>query len=158
IQATHSRCVLLLNNDTLVHGAAFDAMVEFLDRHPTAGAVGGRLLNPDGSFQSGYSAFPTLFQEFMIATGVGARVRNGYPSHGITDAIAVVDWLSSACLMLRRDALDEVGLLDEEYFIYGDEVDLQYRLKARGWQVYYLPAVSVIHYGGRSLDRWRRRK
>jgi GT2 family glycosyltransferase len=59
---------------------------------------------------------------------------------------------------LRRQALDEVGLLDEEYFIYGDEADLQYRIQQAGWKVYYLPQVTTIHYGGRSMDRWRRRK
>ena len=59
---------------------------------------------------------------------------------------------------MRRTALDEVGLLDEEYFIYGDEADLQYRLQQAGWRVYYTPAANTIHYGGRSMDRWRRRK
>jgi GT2 family glycosyltransferase len=54
--------------------------------------------------------------------------------------------------------LDEVGLLDERYFIYGDEADLQYRLKKAGWKVFYLPSVVTVHYGGRSMDRWRRRK
>ena len=67
-------------------------------------------------------------------------------------------WLSSACLMVRRAALNQVGLLDEEYFIYGDEADLQYRLQQAGWKVYYLPYATTIHYGGRSMDRWRRRK
>jgi GT2 family glycosyltransferase len=66
--------------------------------------------------------------------------------------------LSSACLLLRRSALDKVGLLDEEYFIYGDEADLQYRLIKSGWKVYYLPNATTIHYGGRSMNRWRRRR
>jgi GT2 family glycosyltransferase len=61
-------------------------------------------------------------------------------------------------LLLRRAALDDVGLLDEEFFIYGDEADLQYRLQKAGWKVYYLPQAYTIHYGGRSMDRWRRRK
>jgi GT2 family glycosyltransferase len=60
--------------------------------------------------------------------------------------------------MLRREALDQVGLLDEEYFIYGDETDLQYRLKKAGWTIFYLPSAVTIHFGGRSMDRWRRRK
>jgi len=69
-----------------------------------------------------------------------------------------VDWMGSACLMVRRSALDQVGLLDEGYFIYGDEADLQYRLKREGWEIYFLPNATTIHYGGRSMDRWRRRK
>jgi len=158
IQASSGRYVLLLNNDTIVNGASLDTMVEFMDAVPDAGATGGRLLNPDGSFQCGYARFSTLTQEFLIATGLGEHLWSGYPSHGQSDCIKVVDWLSSACLMLRRSALEQVGLLDEQYFVYGDETDLQFRLKQAGWKVYYLPNVTTIHYGGRSLNRWRRRK
>ncbi len=158
IQETNGRYVLLLNNDTLVNGSALDALVEFLNTHPDAGAVGGELLNPDGTFQSGYTSFSSLTQEFLIATGLGERLWNGYPSHGRANQVKRVDWLSSACLMVRRVAFEQVGLLDEQYFIYGDETDLQYRLKQAGWQVYYMPGVSIIHYGGRSMNRWRRRR
>jgi N-acetylglucosaminyl-diphospho-decaprenol L-rhamnosyltransferase len=158
IEATNGRHILLLNNDTLVNGPSLDAMVEFLDSHPEAGAVGGRLLNPDGSFQAGYANFSTLSEEFLIATRIGELLWPGYPSHIDVQREKSVGWLSSACLLVRRAALDQVGLLDEEYFIYGDEADLQYRLKQAGWQVCYLPTVTTIHYGGRSLDRWRRRK
>lgn len=158
IEAIDSRYVLLLNNDTIVNGAALNSMVDFLDSHPDAGAVGGRLLNPDGSFQAGYAVFSTLKEEILIATRLGEYNKPGYPSHYDTNQIKSVGWLSSACLMLRRAALDQVGLLDEEYFIYGDEADLQFRLNRVGWKVYYLPEATTIHYGGRSMDRWRRRK
>lgn len=158
IEATVSRYALLLNNDTLVNGPSLDAMVDFLDKRPDAGAVGGRLLNPDGSFQAGYASFSSLWEELMIATGIGDRLKDGYPSHKDTNEVQTVGWLSSACLLLRRAALDKVGLLDEEYFIYGDEADLQYRLKQAGWPVYYLPYVTTIHYGGKSMNRWGRRK
>jgi GT2 family glycosyltransferase len=150
--------VLLLNDDTLVNGPSLDALVEFMDKHPEAGAVGGRLLNPDGTFQTGYASFSSLWQEFLIATTLGRLLSPSYPSHGSCGQVKSVDWLGSACLLLRRTALDRVGLLDEEYFIYGDETDLQYRLRQAGWVVYYLPKATTIHYGGRSLNRWRRRK
>ncbi len=94
----------------------------------------------------------------MIATHLGERLWVGYPSHKDADGMKAVGWLSSACLLLRRKALDQIGLLDESYFIYGDEADLQYRLNRAGWKVYYLPTATTIHYGGRSMDRWRRRK
>lgn len=158
IQATTGRYILLLNNDTLVNGRSLDALTEFLDTQPDAGAVGGELLNPDGSFQSGYASFSSLPQEFLIATGLGDRLWSGYPSHGRSDKVKRVDWLSSACLMLRREALEQVGLLDEQYFVYGDEADLQFRLKHAGWQIYYLPNAAIIHFGGRSMNRWRRRR
>lgn len=158
IVVTTARYVLLLNNDTLVNGPSLDSMVRHLDEHPEVGAVGGRLLNPDGSFQAGYARFSTLREELMIATQLGELVRPGYPSHLDSDQTAEVGWLSSACLLLRRAALDQVGLLDESYFIYGDEADLQFRLQKAGWKVSYLPDATTIHYGGRSMDRWRRRK
>jgi GT2 family glycosyltransferase len=158
IEATSGRYILLLNNDTIVDGPSLDAMVDFLESNSEAGAVGCRLLNPDGSFQSGYADFSTLLEEFLITTRLGDLVREGYPSHGDTDQVKAVGWLSSACLLLRRCALDQVGFLDEEYFIYGDETDLQYRLNKAGWKVYFLPTANIIHYGGRSMDRWRRRK
>lgn len=158
IEATRGRYPLLLNNDTIVDGPSLDAMVDFMDNHADAGAVGGRLLNPDGSFQAGYANFSSLWEEFLIATQVGESLWPGYPSHHDDNQIRVVGWLSSACLLLRREALDQVGLLDEEYFIYGDETNLQYDLRRAGWRVYYLPQVTTIHYGGRSMNRWKRRK
>jgi GT2 family glycosyltransferase len=158
IVASHGRYVLLLNNDTLVNGPSLDALVDFLENTPNAGAVGGRLLNPDGSFQASGNRFPTLFEEFLIATRLGALVSPGYPDQGYSNQVEHVDWIGSACVLLRRAALDQVGLLDEEYFIYGDEADLQYRLKKAGWEIYCLPNVTTIHYGGRSMNRWSRRK
>jgi len=158
IEATHSRYVLLLNNDTIVNGLSLDNMVDYLDVNPQAGAVAGKLLNPDGSFQAGYANFSTLSEEFLIATGLGSILHKGYPSHLNSDEISSVGWMSSACLLLRRSALDDIGLLEEEYFIYGDEADLQYRLHKAGWGVYYLPNATTIHYGGRSMNRWGRRK
>lgn len=158
IEVTNGQYVLLLNNDTLVNGPALDMLVEFLDAHPEAGAVGGKLLNPDGSFQSGYASFSTLQEEFLIITHIGEMLWAGYPSHGDSNVIKSTGWLSSACLLVRRSALDQVGLLDESYFIYGDEADLQYRLKIAGWKVYFLPDSTIIHFGGRSMDRWKRRR
>ncbi len=158
IEATNGRYVLLLNNDTIVNGPSLDMLVDFMDAHPEAGAAAGKLLNPDGSFQSGYANFSTLLEEFLIATHIGELLWPGYPSHGDSNEVRATGWLSSACLLLRRSALEQVGLLDESYFIYGDEADLQYRLNKAGWKVYFLPSSTTIHYGGRSMDRWKRRK
>jgi len=158
IEATNGRHILLLNNDTIVNGPSLDAMVDFLDQHATVGAVGGRLLNDDGTVQSCYNNFSTLHEEFLIATRLGELIWTGYPANIVDNQVRSVSWLGSACLMLRRAALDQVGLLDESYFIYGDEADLQYRLKQASWDVYYIPHAHTIHYGGRSMDRWRRRK
>lgn len=157
VEETQGRYVLLLNNDTLVN-SSLGELVRFLDENPRAGAVGGRLLNPDGSFQAGYANFSTLLEEFLIATHLGELVREGYPSHEDSKDIRHVGWISSACLLVRREALDQVGLLAEDFFIYGDEADLQYRLNRANWPVFYLPTVETIHYGGRSMNRWKRRR
>jgi hypothetical protein len=158
IEATRAPYVLLLNNDTVVNGESLDRLIDWMAATPDAGAAGGTLLNGDGSFQAAYGKFPTLGEEFLIATRLGEMLWEGYPSHRTGEGARKVDWLSSACLLLRRTALAQVGLLDEQYFIYGDETDLQYRLIKGGWSVYYLPQATTIHFGGRSLDRWRRRR
>lgn len=158
IEVTQGRYILLLNNDTLVNGPSFDAMVDYLDSNPQVGAVGGKLINPDGTVQSCYNNFPSLIEEFLIATQLGELLWTGYPANITDTKVRSVDWMGSACLMIRRTALDQVGLLDEEYFIYGDEADIQYRLKKAGWQMVYLPQATTIHYGGRSMNRWSRRK
>jgi len=159
IAATTAPFVLLLNNDTIVNGASLDRLIDFMSATPDAGAVGGTLLNADGTFQSGYNHFPTLVEEFLNVTGLGAALWPGYPSSpGAVNDPSAVDWITSACLLLRRSALDHVGLLNESYFIYGDETDLQYRLAREGWRVYLIPDATTIHFGGRSLDRWRRRR
>ena len=139
IEATRGRYVLLLNNDTIVNGASLDTMIEFLDRNPKSAAAGGKLLNPDGTIQACYNDFSKLHQEFLVATRLGELYRPGYPAVMNAGEIRSVDWLGSACLLLRRSALDQVGLLDENYFIYGDEADLQYRLKQAGWDVHSVP-------------------
>jgi len=158
IEATNGRYVLLLNNDTLVNGFALDVLVEYLNAHPESGATAGKLLNPDGSFQSGFAPFSTLLEEFLIVTHIGEILWPGYPSHGDSNETKETGWMSSACLLVRRAALDQIGLLDENYFIYGDEADLQYRLNKAGWKVVFLPSSTIIHFGGRSMDRWKRRK
>jgi len=158
IEATTGRHVLLLNNDTVVAKRSLDALVDFLEENPRAGAAGGRLLNGDGSFQAGYADFSNLLEEFLIAARIGEVVWPGYPAHRDSQNPKAVAWLSSACLLIRRAALDQVGLLDREFFIYGDEADLQYRLRKAEWSVYYLPDVETVHFGGRSMNRWKRRK
>lgn len=158
IVASSGKYVLLLNNDTIVNAESFNAMVDFMNDHPESGAVGGRLLNEDGSFQSGYGNFSTLWEEILITIGIGDRVKSGYPLHYDAGRTVEAKWMSSACLMVRRAAIDQVGMLKEDFFIYGDEVDLQYRLVKAGWKNYYLPHATTLHYGGRSMNRWKRRK
>ena len=157
-RAASGMYILLLNNDTLVKPGAIDLTIEFLNAHPEAAGVGGNLLNEDGSFQSGYIDFHTLGQVFLVLTRLGILLRPDYPSHPRGTTLKEVDWMSTAFMTFRKDALESVGLMNEEYFIYSDESDLQYRIKQQGWKIYYLPELDTIHFGGRSLTPWRRRR
>lgn len=158
IRASHGRFILLLNNDTIVLPGVIDRAIIFLQEHPQAAGVGGQLLNEDGTFQSGHFTFPTLGQIFMIVTKIGLIQRPYYPSNPPGDRVQEVDWISTAFMLFRREALQQVGFVDEEFFIYSDESDLQYRLRDAGWRIYYYPALRTIHFGGKSLTPWTRRK
>lgn len=153
IRHSTGRYIYILNNDTIVNRAAILAMMRCLDENPRAGAAGGNLLNPDGSLQASFCDFPTLWEEFLLVTHIG-RARNPYfPTHnGTWPHARPVDWISSASIIVRRSAIEQIGLIDETYFIYSDETDWQYRLWQAGWQVYYLPEVNTIHFGGGSFQ------
>ncbi len=149
--------VLLLNNDTIPDALSLDLLVEFMREHPTCAAAGGRLLNADRSFQAGYAEFSTLLQELVIALHIGERLKAGFPLHHDANRVMEADWLCAACLLVRRSAYLAVGGMDEQFFMYSEEVDLQWRLKRAGWTIFYVPDAETVHFGGRSQDRWRRR-
>lgn len=158
IQNSSGRYIYILNNDTVVNRESIEAMLRFMDEHPEAGAAGGNLLNPDGSFQSSFFKFPSLLEESLIVSHIGVRINPYYPSHqGVFPKICEVDWISSASIVVRRSAMEQIGLIDEKYFIYSDETDWQYRLWQAGWKVYYLPDVTTIHFGGGSFKPGGRR-
>ncbi|MBN1484709.1 MAG: glycosyltransferase family 2 protein [Chloroflexia bacterium] len=146
---------LLLNPDSTVRPGALETLVDFMQRHPRVGAAGPRLLNPDGSLQENAFTFPTLLMGFLDFFPLHGRIYhsrlNGryYPQMRGQRPFPI-DHPLGACLLLRSSALDQVGLLDEGYFIYVEEVDLCYRLKQAGWQVYHVPGAQVVHHGGQS--------
>ena len=153
LEGCRGRYVLLLNSDTKALPDSLDKAVRFMDDHPRAGVAGAQLLNPDGSFQASYSPFPTLWQEFLMLSGLGRKlVRPQYPSRGpgIQEGTQRVNYVEGACLMVRRGAVEQVGRLDECIFMYSEEVDWCYRFAQMGWEVWYLPQVTIIHYGGQS--------
>jgi GT2 family glycosyltransferase len=153
IRNSSGRHIYVLNNDTVINRESVEAMVRFLDEHPEAGAVGGNLLNPDGTLQFSFCSFPTLLEEFLIVSHIGRWLNPYFPSYnGTWPTVRTVDWVSSASVVVRRAAIEGIGLIDEEYFIYSDETDWQYRLWQAGWKVYYLPQAATIHYGGGSFQ------
>jgi GT2 family glycosyltransferase len=150
------RYFLLLNSDAWVLGDAVERLAEFADSQPDAAVVGPRLLNPDGSLQRSARAFPTLWRlatEYLFVRKLAPRSRalNRFYEGGFDhDEVREVDWLFGACLLVRRDAADEVGLFDEDFFMFSEETDWCYRFRQAGWTVYFFPAAQVVHVGGAS--------
>jgi GT2 family glycosyltransferase len=142
IRATSGRYVYVLNEDTTAEHWGFDRLVDFLDKHRRVAALGPRLLYPGGRSQDSAWRFPTpLVSALGLATLGKAGIKQ---SRG--DRPRQVDWVTGAALVLRRQALDEVGLFDEGFFLYSEEVDLQFRLRRAGWEVCFFPEVTVVHH------------
>ena len=162
MEIAHGRYIVLLNNDTVVHPGAFARAVEYLDEHPDIGVAGLRLLNADGSLQLSCRRFPSfqqaLFNRYSLLTRLfpNNRFSREYlmtdESH---DTVRDVDWVSGACLVIRREAMEDVGHLDERFFMYSEDVDYCYRVWAAGWRVAYLPFAEVVHYIGQSTSKNR---
>jgi hypothetical protein len=150
IRASQGRYVLLLNSDTVVPPGALAALVAFMDAHPAVGAVGPRLLRPDGAPQPyAFGGDPTI--GYLLRRGIN-RLLFRRPLHDwATDAIQPVDWVSGACLLARRAAIEQAGLLDEAIFMYFEDNDWCLRIRQAGWQVIYNPRVAITHIGGQSL-------
>ena len=142
IRSTEGRYVYVLNEDTTADDWGFARIVEYLDAHPRVAALGPRLTYPDGRLQDSAWRFPTPLVSTLGLLTVGKL--GVKQSRG--DAPHAVDWVMGAALVLRRDALDEVGLFDDEFFLYSEEVDLQFRLRQAGWDVHYFPSATVVHH------------
>ena len=149
--------LLLLNPDTVVRDGALTVLVDFLREHPDVGAVGPQLLNPDGSVQSSRRRFPTLATGFLESTwleGVAPGVLRRYYALDLPDdQTADVDWLTGACILVPRPVYQQIGGLDEGYFMYSEELDWCRRIKEAGWRIVYHPAAQVIHHVGKSSEQ-----
>jgi N-acetylglucosaminyl-diphospho-decaprenol L-rhamnosyltransferase len=158
IAAATGRYVMILNPDTRVLDGALTAMVAYADAHSDVGVVGPQLLNPDGSVQSSRRRFPTLMTGLFESTWLQPLaprnvLRRYYVLDQPDDAIQEVDWLFGACFLVRREVIQQVGALDEDFFMYSEEMDWCRRIRQAGWKVVYLPQAQVIHYGGKSSDQ-----
>jgi N-acetylglucosaminyl-diphospho-decaprenol L-rhamnosyltransferase len=156
---SQGRYLLLLNPDTEVVGDALAAMLRYMDSHPEAGALGPQLLYPDGSLQSSRRRFPTwatalvestVVQEWWVENHI---LRRYYMADTADDAVQPVDWVVGACLLIRREAYEQVGGLDEGFFMYSEEMDWCRRIRCAGWEILYLPTATVIHHEGKSSDQ-----
>ena len=152
MQAATGRYLLLLYPDTIVFEDTLQCLVDFLDQHPQAGAAGSLYENPDGSLQPSAFPFPTVSRELWRLLHLDRL--HAYGTYNVRrwsrEIPREVDSLQGASLMLRRAALDETGLLDTGYFMYTEEIDLCYRLRQKGWSLYWVPRSRIIHFGGQS--------
>jgi GT2 family glycosyltransferase len=145
--------IWLLNPDTVVRPGALSALLDFMEEHPEAGAAGSRLEDPDGTPQCSAFRFPTVASEFEtgIRLGVVSRLLARWAiAPSVPRNPCPMDWLAGASLLLRRSLLDAIGLLDEEFFLYFEEVDYLLRARRAGWQTWYVPASRVVHLVGQA--------
>lgn len=142
---------LLFNSDAQLQVGTVATLVEILERNPRAGAAAPMLLNADGSFQAGPNDDLTLWNESLLALGLARLARHGhYPGHDRRAKYGAYAWLGGTCLLLRRAAWEQIGMLDPDYFMYTEEADWCWRARQAGWLLYYEPAATVIHLGGGS--------
>jgi len=160
IRVAQGEYILILNPDTLIQEDALAVLKKYLDERQDVGAVGCKLLNPDGSFQiASRRSFPTPWVAFCRIIGLSRVFPKSrlFGQYNVTyldpDAEAEVDVLSGSLMMLRKSVLDRVGYFDEDYFMYGEDIDLSYRIKKAGWKIMYTPLTKAIHYKGESSKK-----
>lgn len=152
--------LLWLNPDTVVLDGALAGLVNFLRDHPDAGAVGPKMIGPDGSLQYSCRAFPSLSTALFTRYSLLRRL---WPSNPISRryllsdwdhaTVREVDWVSGACLMTSQAVIRRIGPLDEQFFLFNEDVDWCRRVKSAGWKVYYDPHAVVVHHIGASRGR-----
>ncbi len=152
IRASSAESILFLNPDTVISGGVIGHLLEELKKRPEAAAIAPRLRHEDGSFQVSFGQkvdfWAELFQKLLFNPFYRLRLR-------FFNRPRKVGWLSGACLLVRRQAVEEVGLFDENFFLYFEDIDLCVRLRKRGWQLVFDPEVTVLHAGGASTSARR---
>jgi len=162
LRLAKGRHLCILNDDVLIGPHTLEGMVHYLDSHWDVGAIGPKILHTDCRTIQLESArqFPTLLTEFGRVTRLASRYPRsrflGGPNIGCWDHndTREVDCLLGACMMVRREAVEEAGFMDEGYFMYGEDVDWCFRIKQCGWKIVYLSEAQVLHYGAQSTRRY----
>jgi GT2 family glycosyltransferase len=162
IRASSGKYILCLNNDTVAEKGAIDKLAELLANDPKTGAVGPKLLNADGSIQKqGRRSFPTPLNSLYYFSGLSRLFpdNKAFGAYLLTfideSRTQEVDCLCGAAMMVKKETVADVGLMDEAYFMYGDDIDWCIRIKRAGWKIYYVPSAVIVHYGGMGGSRQR---
>lgn len=143
--------VVLLNPDTEPEPGSLTTLVRYLETHPDVGAVGPKLLNTDGSLQTNGRRFPTPWREFLLHSGLW-NLNPGYFDRKLEygrddfDKEWETGFLTGACLMTRRNIMEQVGMLDEAFFMFYEEVEWCWRIHKAGWKIVYVPQARVVHH------------
>jgi hypothetical protein len=165
IKKAKGEYVLLLNSDTIVNSNAIGKMSSWMDRHISVGVSTCKLLNEDGTIQGTGGYFPNLLRVFSWMSvedipGVEKLVKPFHPHRGKSfyknssfyKKQHEVDWVTGAFMFVRKQVFEEVGRIDEDYFMYTEDTDFCFRAKQAGWKIVYLPKWSIIHLGGKSSN------
>ena len=156
LEVAGGRYVLILNADAWLTEGSLRRLVAFADEQPEAAIVGPRLSNPDGSLQRSVRGFPTLWRLateyfFLRKLAPGTRALNGFYAGGFEhDCVLEAEVVMGACMLARREAIDAVGPLDEDFFLFSEETDWCYRFAQAGWKVLFFPGAECVHVGGAS--------
>jgi GT2 family glycosyltransferase len=160
IRQADGEYVLLLNPDTIIKEDSLQKMVNFMEGHEDAGALGVKMMDGKGHFlPESKRGFPTPFVAFCKMSGLSRlfprskRFNYYHLGHLDRNEMHTVDVLSGACMLLRRSVLEKTGLLDEDYFMYGEDIDLSYRIIQAGYRNYYFPGTEIIHFKGESTKK-----
>ena len=144
---------LLLNPDTVIHPGAIKTLINFMNNHPEIGIAGSRLEEPDGTPQRSAFRFHSLFSEFdgALRLGIVSNLLNRWTvAPPVPDNSCQTDWVAGASMIIRREVFETIGLLDENYFMYFEEVDFCFKANKAGWPCWYVPDSRVIHLVGQS--------
>ncbi len=157
VLASDGEYVVLINPDTLVQGNFFESLKEFFEGNPGAGVVGPRILDGEGNLQLSARKELDFVSGFLGRTSLLTRLfpknpllKRLFPATKKLSGPTVVDWVSGACMVIRRRIFEEIGLIDERFFMYFEDADLCRRAREAGWLIYYLPQVEVLHHTGAS--------
>ncbi len=159
LAVAQGRYLFLLNPDTELRPGALQTLIDYGDAQPRAGIIGPQLFYGDGAPQSSRRRFPTLATAFLEST----KLQEWFPRNRVLtryymldtpdDATQEVDWINGSAMFVRREVYDQIGGLDESFFMYSEELDWCYRAKQAGWRIVYLPTAQVTHYEGKSSEQ-----